>query len=189
MRRVFRSTTYKVITNTIKVLLILIMLIYIVLMSIQVLSLKGNVFGYRFFNITDTSMAKKYKVGDIVVVEKTDTNQLKVTNDIAYKGNSEIDPDKLIIHRIVKKEKDEHGKYIIVTKGLNSSFNDPPITDKNIIGKVIGILPVVSEFNHLLKNQLMFLLLIIIPALVIIILDIIKTLSDIKAEKLETSLY
>ena len=188
MRKVFRSTIYRVITNTIKVLLILIMFVYIMLVTVQVLSLRGTVFGYRFFNINDTSMMKKYKVNDIVVIEKINSNKLKVTDDILYIGDNEIFKDKFIVHRIVKIDKDDKGNYTIITKGLNSSFNDPPINNKNILGKVIGVVPIFSELNKLLKNSLMFLFIIVIPVIIVIVLDIIKTISDIKAEKLITSL-
>ena len=77
----------------------------------------------------------------------------------------------------------EDGKKEFITKGVNSSAEDPAITDDQIYGKVIGKIPVITTINHIIKNQYGFFFLIFLPLVTVIFLEIADTVTEIKLEK------
>lgn len=57
------------------------------------------------FTIASESMVPDYKVGDIIISKKVDTNNLNVGDDITYVGEKGELKGLVITHRIVKKKK------------------------------------------------------------------------------------
>ena len=79
-------------------------------------------------------------------------------------------------------EKDGVKQYI--TKGINNEVEDPVINDRQIYGKVVGKVPIISEINHIVKNQYGFFFLIFLPIVLVVFLEIADTITDIKKDKL-----
>ena len=89
----------------------------------------ANLFGYTFFEVATGSMSGTIEVGDVVIVEITkDVNKGEV---IVYKEG-----DNFITHRLVEKEGDH-----LVAKGDANNSEDKPITEDQILGRVIYIIP------------------------------------------------
>lgn len=173
---------FKIAFNIIKYLYLFILVVYLVFICIHRLSIDRSVFGYRFFTVDNNEMYPKYKVNDIIVVKDYNTSKLKVGDNISYLGDCCGQGGMIISHEIIEIDKEANK---IVTKGINTDIKDPEIRYKQVIGKVIGILPVISILHHILKNYIGFFIVVVLPLVVAIIVLIIETIKDIKKEKLE----
>lgn len=185
MKKTFGNKLFKVFFSAIKTLVIVLIVAYLVFISIQRLSGNKSILGYRLFTIATGSMTGVYDIDDVIAVKDCDTNSLKVGDDIAYQGMRGSFESKLITHRIVKIEDDDAGGKIFYTKGVNSKVVDPSITDKQILGKVEGVVPVITTINHVVKSQAGFFLLIFCPLVIVIVFEVLQTITSIRLEKNE----
>lgn len=181
----FNNKFFKILYTTLKTCFILIVILYLSFIIIQRLSGNKSIFGYRLFNVATGSMAGVYDINDVIIVKDCDPKDLKVGDDIAYQGARGGFEGRLITHRIVKIEPKATGGFIYTTKGVASQTEDPSIEESQILGKVIGILPIISTINHVIKSQLGFFLLIFIPLTLVIVLEVLQTITDIKISKNE----
>lgn len=180
MRKLFDNLVFKFLFTMIKILFVTLLVMYLGFLLIHKLSEDKSIMGYRLFTIDTSSMADVYDIDDVVAVKNINFNKLKVNDDIAYIGKSGGLEDKVVIHRIIKIEIGKNGEKILVTKGINSKVDDPSITSKQVIGKAIGVVPVVSNINHIVKRPVHLFVFIVFPIALIIILEILQTIMEIK---------
>jgi len=159
--------------------------IYLVFIFLHRISIDTDILGYRITSITNNEMNPKYNIEDIVLVKKVKAKDLKVNDDISYIGACCGIEDRVINHRIIKIEKNDKNKLEITAKGTNFSVVDPKIEEKQILGKIIGIIPVINFMHHILVNQLGFFLIVFCPLVVVIVVEILETIKDLKNEKKE----
>ena len=169
----------KAIINTI---LVIIILLYVSVIAIQKISGNRSVLGIRIYNIATSSMIPKYKVNDIILVKDIKPNELKVGDDVTYKGKEKELAGKLITHRIID-IKEENNKKIITTKGINNDLADPEIEESQVIGKVVCIIPVISFIHKLITTQVGFFIIIFCPIVLLVCLEIAETTLENKLEK------
>ena len=172
----------KILFNIVKYTYLFVLIIYLVFICVHRLSIDGSVLGYRLFTINNNEMSPKYNFNDIIVVKDYDPSKLKVGDNISYLGDCCGQGGMIINHKIVKIDKELNK---ITTKGINSSIEDPEIKYKQVIGKVVGILPVINFLHHILKNPIGFFIVVVLPLVIAIIVLIIETIKDIKKESLE----
>ena len=98
----------------------------------------GNIFGYTFFEVATGSMADTIEIGDVVVVEIT--KEIQEDDIIVYQ-----DDDNFITHRLL--EIKDNGE--LITKGDANNTEDDPISNEQVLGKVIKIIPSLG----IIKNQ------------------------------------
>ena len=158
---------------------------YILFIVLQRVSGNGSILGYRMFTVATGSMSGVYEINDVIAVKDCDTSLLKVGDDIAYQGKRGGVEGLLITHRIIKIENDASGKRLFTTKGVNAPSEDPVVQEEQVLGKVIGVVPVISFLNHIVKTQLGFFLLIFCPLVVVIVLEVLQTITDIQLDKNE----
>lgn len=185
MRKLFNNKIFKVLYNTFRFCFILMIVLYLSFVIVQRLSGNKSIMGYRLFNVATGSMTGVYNINDVIAVKDYDTKKLKVGDDIAYRGKRGGFEGLLVTHRIIKIEPLENGKLIFTTQGVNSNVADPKIEESQILGKVVGVVPVISNLNHVVKTQLGFFLLIFCPLVLVIVLEVLQTITDIKLEKNE----
>ena len=173
---------FKIVFSVVKYLYLFFLIIYLVFIGVHRLSIDKSILGYRLFTINDNEMSPKYKVNDIIIVKDYDPSKLKVGDNISYLGDCCGQGGMIINHKIIKIE-DEANK--IITKGINSKEEDPEIKYKQVIGKIVGKLPIINFIHHIIKNLVGFILVIVIPIVTAIIVLIIETIKDIKRDKLE----
>ena len=89
----------------------------------------SNLFGYTFFEVATGSMSNTIEIGDVVIVKIT--KEVNKNEIIVYK-----DGDNFVTHRLVEKDGDH-----LVAKGDANNSEDKPITEDQILGRVIYILP------------------------------------------------
>ena len=184
MVSIFNNKIFKIVYGTLKKIFFTILILYVVFICVQRLSVNNTVFGFRLFTVATGSMKGVYNVNDVIAVKDFDNKKLKVGDDIAFIGNRGGLENKLVTHRIIKIEEESNGR-IFTTKGVKNSVEDPSITESQILGKVVGVVPVVTQINHVVKSQLGFFCLIFCPLVLVIVLEILQTITDIKLENNE----
>lgn len=184
MKKIFNNKISKFIVNTIKFAFIFIVVIYIGFTGVQRLSGNKSILGWRVFTVATGSMIGVYDINDVIAVKDCDCNELKVGDDIAYLGKKGGLNGLIITHRIIKVEDTEEGR-IFVTKGVNSKNSDPSITSSQILGKVSGKIPIITQINHIIKTQVGFFSLVFCPLVIIIVLEVLQTITNYQLDKQE----
>ena len=182
--------------------IVCILALYISTVLIQRVSGNKSVLGYRMFNVASESMVPVYKINDIIAVKDCDPNTLKVGDDIAYIGMDNSLEGKIITHRIINISdaamlnklspffaiiniSDENGAREITTKGINNDLTDPSITTKQVVGRVVGVVPFISSINKVVMTQAGFYFLIFVPVVLIACMEIAETIIEGKIERKE----
>lgn len=131
----------------IETLLIIIGIYYLV--QIKILNNSyANIFGFTFFEVATGSMADTIQIGDAVIVKIT--NDVKENDIIVYKED-----DDFITHRLI--EINENGDF--VTKGDANNTEDKPISESQVLGKVIYIIPKLGIWRRaILSPQVLILI-------------------------------
>ena len=143
------KTIWKVIKGLITTFLVIILLIVL----FQKISNNKLALGNTFvFQVASESMLPKYKVGDIIIVRKTDPSKLEVGDSVTYLGKSSNLKGLIITHEIIKKEQIDN-KYHFVTKGLMNEVEDPEITSDDIYGKVVYHSVIISYLSRLMLTR------------------------------------
>lgn len=185
MKKLFNNKIFKIILKTFETIIITLMIIYLGFIIIQNLNGNKSIFGYRLFTVATGSMAGTYDINDVIAVKDFDYNKLEVGDDIAYYGERGGFEGKIVTHRIMNIELDSNGEKRFYTKGVKSKVMDPSIKGKQILGKVVGVVPVISQINHAVKSQVGFFFLIFCPIVIVISLEVLQTITEIKIEKAE----
>lgn len=182
LRKILDSKYFQIPYRIIKAIIIIVMVTYVTFVVVQRVSGNKSIFGYRIFTVATGSMIPDYEINDVLAIKEVNSDELEVGDDITYLGKKLDVNGKIVTHRIIN-IKIEDGKKEFITKGVNSSAEDPAITDDQIYGKVIGKIPVITTINHIIKNQYGFFFLIFLPIVSIVFLEIADTVTEIKREK------
>jgi len=97
-----------------------------------------NIFGYSWFTVVSRSMQDEIPKGSLILVKKTDA--LAVGDNITFMRDSVT----TVTHKIVSIYEDYYrsGSSGYQTKGLsNASPDDTIVSDANIVGKVVLVVP------------------------------------------------
>lgn len=182
---------FKIISSaifTILVLLIAIIIIYIV----RVRFLAGNdrlgEVRTNFYTILTQSMYPTIKAGDVVITYKEDDNKYNKGDVITFV--SDMNGGITITHR-VKEVYNLNGAYSYQTKGDNNNTADSGVvSSEKVLGKVIFKIPKAGYIQQFLVSKTGWIVAIVIPALAIILGDILKIFKSIgkkkKIQELET---
>lgn len=182
LRKILDSKYFQIPFKIVKFIIFLILIVYLAFIVVQRISGNQSIFGYRIFAVATGSMVPDYNVNDVLAIKEVDHDELQVGDDITYLGNRQDVNGKIVTHRIID-IKTIDGKKSYITKGINNITEDPSIEDDQIYGKVMGKIPIVTEINHIIKNQYGFFFLIFIPLVTVIFLEIADTVTEIKHEK------
>lgn len=135
------------------------------------------------YTIVSGSMEPNIKVWDVVISKKVKSpEEIKVGDVITFTSTSSISRGMIVTHRVMEVKKTNDG-YKYKTKGDNNLSPDSAYAEyNNVIVKVILRVPQLGRVQHFLGTQGGWLVVIVIPALFIIISDIMKIfkLSGVK---------
>ncbi len=188
MKKLLKNKTFQIIYTIIKIFVVAMLSIYLLFVIVQRFTNNSSILGYRVFTIATGSMEPVYNINDVILVKDTDPSTLKKGDDIAYLGNRDAVKGLIVTHRIIRIETFNDGKVHYTLKGVNNKYEDPSITADQILGKVVGKLPVVNFINHVVKNIYGFFFLVFCPLVLVIFLEIADTIIDMKLEKNEIRL-
>ncbi len=135
---------------------------------------------FQIFRVMSGSMEPKIKVGSVVFVRGVKPEILKENDVITY--TSLEDPNISITHRLTEIEEKE-GKTVFKTQGdANNSEDIAEVSPSQIKGKVIFSLPLLGYLSVWIRRPLGFGLLVILPAILIIISEILNIKKTIEKE-------
>lgn len=100
----------------------------------------SNLFGYTFFEVATGSMSNTIEIGDVVIVKIT--KEVNKNEIIVYK-----DGDNFVTHRLVEKDGNK-----LIAKGDANNSEDKPITEEQILGRVIYIIPRLGVWRKIFLN-------------------------------------
>lgn len=171
-----------IVSWTIFTLLILIMgaLIYY-FVAVRIYAAKGSGYEPKFslYTIITPSMTPNINVYDVVIDVKVDKPEdIKINDVITFNSSIPGVHGGTITHRVIAVSKDADGKYHYRTKGDFNLVDDGVDVDfSNIVGKVAIRIPQLGKVQSLLATKTGWIICVLIPALYVIVKDIIKILK------------
>ena len=111
-----------------------------------------SVGGIKIFTVITGSMIPVYNIGDIIIVKEVIPDEIMVGDDLVYKGEKGSYRNKIVTHRVIKVKKQDDGNFQIITKGVNNSAQDPAINQTQVIGRVIGKIPIINWILKIITN-------------------------------------
>lgn len=180
-----------VVTWTIFILLIIVgvLLIYYYI-SVRLYATKGEKYEPKFsvYTIVSESMEPTLNKFDVIVNTKVDDiNDVKVNDVVTFISTWNVTYGMTITHRVVGTKKLDNGNTCLITRGDNNTQEDATCVEKaNLIGVTKAVIPGLGKIQFFLSSSFGWLLMILIPALYIIIKDIIKIFGlykDIKKDE------
>ena len=109
----------------------------------------SSFFGYSVFEVQTGSMGEAVEPGDWIVVKYS--RNIKIDDIVTFKQDGEF-----ITHRVI-----EAYQGTFVTKGDANDAKDDPITQEQIVGKVVKILPAFGIFKKTIFNPIVLIAIII----------------------------
>ena len=147
-----------------------------VLLIVSVLPITGNI---KFMIVLSGSMEPTIKTGSIVMTKPA--SEYKVGDIITFGPYSRTKTP--TTHRIV-----EISGNTYITKGdRNNAPDAKPVTQREIIGKVLFDVPYLGFVIDFVRKPLGFVLVLILPAGIIISDEVKKIINEIKKRKCEKS--
>ena len=113
---------------------------------------RGSIGGIKIFTVITGSMIPVYDIGDILVVKEISPEEIKIGDDIVYKGEKGSYINKTITHRVTSIYQKEDGSYTIITKGVANVAYDPEINETQVLGKVIFDIPIMCYILKIITN-------------------------------------
>ena len=133
-----------------------------------------NFFGYSLFRVMTGSMEPTIPTNSLIVVQRTDTQQLAEGDIITFYSRDPSLMGEPNTHRIVRFEQDGE-KRLIYTRGDANNIDDRyPAHEEDVIGKVVYSSLKLGNFVRLISNPVIFIPLIIIPLAIMLL----KSLYD-----------
>ncbi len=144
------------------------------------------------YTIISPSMEHSINPMDVVVTMKvTNPDQIKKGDVITFISTGSLTRGMTITHRVVGIGSDENGVAYTTKGDANSSPDSSPAKFDNVIGKVLFKIPQLGRVQNFLANKGGWLIAIVIPAVIIIISDLIKIFKMVgvkgKLDKIETT--
>lgn len=180
-KEIKRKKTFRLIVKIFNILLLSMISLFLICLMFYVISSKiaekkekTPLFG--FYTIISPSMEPNINVYDVVLVKKANINKLKKGDVITFYSTNNYFGDTPITHRIVNID----DRTSIIVKGdHNEKADNEKVIPKNIIGKVILVIPSLGKLQFFLASKSGFIVAIIIPAIVIITYDVYKIMKMI----------
>lgn len=154
------------------------LLFFLPLVVFALVTSKTNILGLRSFVVLTGSMEPSLPVGSLIF---TKTQEEYKKGDIIAFSQGDIN----VTHRIVSIENNS-GLSQYQTKGDANNVEDKSlINSKDVLGKSVFLVPLVGKLVSFLRTPQGFVLLIIVPALLIIISEVLNIKKELvkKIEK------
>lgn len=146
-----------------------------------ILTTIGPIREWQFLRVLSGSMEPTIKTGSIILIKKIDPNQLKEGDIITY--SSLDNPNILVTHRLVSIKETEAGQVKFLAKGDANEVQDSrEIDPASVKGKLVFTIPFLGYISIWVRKPLGFILMIVLPAVLIILSEIINIKKAIEEE-------
>jgi len=185
LKKIKDNKFLKILMTLIRTLITVFLLILICIIFIQRVSNNNfAVGGIRVFTVITGSMLPEYEVGDMIISIEAEPEEIKVGDNVVYEGLVDDFNGKIVTHKVIEKRK-SGGEYKFITKGLNNDIEDPEISEKQILGKIVYRTTILSFVSKLINNTSTFFIVIFIPFVLLVFFEIIDVVEERKREKRE----
>lgn len=186
LKKIKENKVLKTIGNILYFLLFVLVILLLIVVILQRASDNSiSIAGVRMFTVATGSMEPVYEVGDVLIAKEVSPEDIKIDDDIVYRGNKGSFDGKIVTHRVIDIQKDGEN-YKITTKGVANTEKDPEITQEQVYGKIVYKVKTLSFLGKLISNIYIFYFIIFIPIAIIIYRQIrILTKKDDEEEELE----
>lgn len=134
--------------------------------------------GIRLFNIVSGSMVPKYQIGDVLIINEKDYDEIKIGDDLCYQGVEGEYAGKVVTHQVIDISEDEEGK-VFTTQGLANVLADPLVKSKYVYGVVGYKTRVLSFISKLANEKWSFYLCIFIPIGLLVLYWLVEFIKEI----------
>ena len=185
------KSVLKILSNVISwtafaILIIIAAMLIFYVVSLKLYQARGEVYEppFSLYTIISPSMEPTIKIYDVIVNKKVDSIDNFAKGDvITFVSTSSLSLGKTVTHRIEEVVETEEGTKF-KTKGDNNLAADTTLVAENdILGKVLFKIPQLGRIQFLLASRGGWLLIIVLPALAIIIYDILKIFKLVGVKK------
>lgn len=176
------TQTIKFITGILSWIILIILVIIAAFLlyyfvSTKVYAQKGENYkpAFSLYTILTQSMQPNINPYDVIVdIAVNDPEDIQVGDIITFVSTSSLTKGMTITHRVYD-IKQENGEYMYYTKGDDNLGPDAlPAPYSNVLGKVLFHIPQLGRIQSFLSTKGGWLIVVVIPAVIIIILDILK---------------
>lgn len=170
----------KIILHLINIISVVTIAAAVVVLCIVLLTKPGeapSIAGYTVFRITTGSMEPTYPVDTLILVKKTEPSGIQKGDVISFYSSDPALEGAVNTHRVTEVQKDGT-HYSYKTKGDANNVEDTYDTDETaLIGKVQGSSILLGKIARLMANPLVFIPVILIPLAVMLVSNMIKTIT------------
>lgn len=174
----------KIIKTIFNIAITVFVLLFLLIVCLQRFSNNEITFlGYRMFSVASSSMAPDYNIGDVLIVKKTEPDQIKVGDSISYYGKVGSFAGKVITHQVIKIDKDVDKNLVFHTKGISNLVEDPLVYADQIYGVVVHRSEVLSFIYRTVNTKYGMFIFIVIPIFYIIGSEMLAFLLEKEEER------
>lgn len=157
------------------------LIVYIIINKIAQSQGKNAPLG--LYTIISASMTPEIDVYDVVFVVQKDPEEIQVGDIISYYSSKSYFGDTPITHRVVEKFNTNNGISFRTRGDANPVVDNEIIMEDSVIGTVRMVIPALGRIQFFLASKSGWFIAILVPALGIIIYDLIKLIKLINVKK------
>jgi signal peptidase len=150
-------------------------------LAVLAVAMVPRVTGVRIANVLSNSMQPEMSTGDMIVVRPVDASQIKVGDVILFR--SPADPQARIAHRVVEIASSSSGLAFVTKGDANKVADRAPVPADRVLGRVQFHLPVLGYVTREMKEPLVFLLALSVPASLIIAGEVWRIVGALKRDE------
>lgn len=186
MKKVFKTIVSVISWSVLVILLLLATFLAYYFIANKLYASKGEKYepAIGLYTIVSPSMTPNLKVYDVIVdIKVKKPEDIKVGDIITFISTSSISKGLTITHRVVAIIETENGLEYKTQGDNNLSPDSTTVQFKNILGKVLFKVPQLGRLQSFLSSSYGWLIIVVIPALLIILSDILKIFRLTGAKK------
>ena len=174
----------KAVFNLLSYLILAGLIIFIVYMLVFMLKgMNGDepptVLDHQIYIVQSNSMSPTFKTGSLLIIKKVDAAAIRENDIITFRRNRD---NVATTHRVMSILNDEGLQF--VTRGDANNVDDPlPVSAEDVSGIVVASLPYIGYFIGFIRTKQGLLICIIIPALILMIFQVLKLLKEEKKKE------
>ena len=145
-----------------------------------------SIFGYKgFIVLSDSMAATDFKAGDLVISKEIAPSEIKEGDIITFISSDPDSYGEVFTHK-VRTVENKNGNLSFITYGTTTNVNDAtPVSEFNVLGKYQFALPKVGTFFNFMKTTPGYICCIFVPFMILIVMQVIDTISLFKQYKQE----
>ena len=149
--------------------------------------------GYGALRVMTGSMEPSIPTNSLIIIHEEDAESLQVGDVITFYSSDPSLGNALNTHRIAAIEQDQDSQQLMfTTKGDANTLEDQyPVTENNVVGKVVLVSGVLGLIVSLLSNPLVFVPCILLPMALLLIYELrnaVKTTVELSRQEEEEAL-